>query len=508
MPGDGSATMRGVDGAPPSSAGVGGTAGSAGSVNTGNGDGAQPSSSGVGGTTGTAPEGVVPQQVTSVPNTGDGAVPAAGTSPGSVMGSSGPYRLTVTRVGPEGGRVTSSVPGIDCGSACTALFSGPVALSARTDNGGGALFNGWSESVPESACTGFQRSCSILMDHDQAVTANFAALDHNLVFVSSKAYPATLGGVSAYNVECNALASAAGINDAAGSGYLAMMSDFGDEASPSGDLLDRIGSARGWVRLDGLPVADAATDLIGPTPYYPPVFTEQGVSPGFMGGGTLAWTGLGIDANGNDHCVRWTQASPNSVATSGTSNALRWSGEAVTPCDNLLPIYCIGTTRTQPLQSVPVYTGKRLWVTSTRYTPGTSTPDQQCQSDRPAGVARGVAYIAYSDRPASAVLDPAALYVLSDGRAVGTGAQLIAGQLLVGPWLLADGTPVPAFDSVWVGAERARSSAGSLYTTCQDWTSNDAGLSGSAESTGYPQLGSFGNTFPCSNASHLYCVEP
>jgi hypothetical protein len=346
------------------------------------------------------------------------------------------------------------------------------------------------------------------MDHDQMLTANFAPMVNNLIFVSSKAYPPTLGGVVAYDAECNALASAAGINDAAGSAYIALMSDFGDDARPIGDILERIDAARGWVRKDGLPVADDAAGLVGPAKYYPPNLTEQGVAPGYRGLGSLAWTGLGIDRDGSDHCVRWTEARLGSLATTGSSGSLRWAAEAVSPCDTqILPVYCLGTTKQQPLVATPVFDGKRVWLTSTRYAPGSSTPDQKCQAERPATVAQAAAFIAYSGRVASAVIDPGAMYVLSDGRPVGTGAQLLAGQVVLGPWLLADGAPVGIFDSAWVGAGEARTTAGTLDTTCQDWTTDDPASSGLAEGTGHPQMGSNGAPYPCNNANLLYCVE-
>src|SRR6185295_15607790 len=79
--------------------------------------------------------------------------------------------------------------------------------------------------------------------------------------------------------------------------------------------------------------------------------------------------------------------------------------------------------------------GKRIWLTRDAYTPGSMTPDEFCQSTRPAGVARGVAFVAYTTRPAAAVLDPEALYVRIDGAIVGTGADLADGRVLAGPWL-------------------------------------------------------------------------
>jgi hypothetical protein len=121
----------------------------------------------------------------------------------------GLFRLTVVQAGLGLGSVTSSGTDLDCGSSCSALVSGPLTLNARTQNGDNSFFTGWSNS----ACDGQNRDCTLLVDRSQSVTANFAPMDYNLIFVSSKAYPPTLGGLGAYDAECNALANAAGIND-------------------------------------------------------------------------------------------------------------------------------------------------------------------------------------------------------------------------------------------------------------------------------------------------------
>lgn len=81
-------------------------------------------------------------------------------------------RLRVTKE--SGGAVVSTPPGISCDSeaaqTCSAGFDQgtEVALSAEPATGYG--FAGW-----EGACTG-QRSCSVVMDADKAVTARFVAV--------------------------------------------------------------------------------------------------------------------------------------------------------------------------------------------------------------------------------------------------------------------------------------------------------------------------------------------
>lgn len=80
----------------------------------------------------------------------------------------GARRITVARTGNGSGRLTSTPPGLDCGTSCTALFEGDVELHAVADAGSELV----SWSVP--GC-GTAASCTVLADASPAlVTASFA----------------------------------------------------------------------------------------------------------------------------------------------------------------------------------------------------------------------------------------------------------------------------------------------------------------------------------------------
>jgi len=108
-------------------------------------------------------------------------------------------------------------------------------------------------------------------------------------------------------------------------------------------------------------------------------------------------------------------------------------------------------------------------MSNTPFVPGKAeTPDARCQTEKPAGVTAAMALIAYTSKPASAALDPTALYVRPDGTLVGTGAQIAAGgNLESGIWQSADGRYVGDF--VWTGQENL-DTPGTAATTCGDWT--------------------------------------
>ena len=76
-------------------------------------------------------------------------------------------RLTVNETG--SGTVTSSPTGINCPSACTALFFKPQAVTLTEHPASGHKFKGWS-----GACTGKTTTCKVKMTKTQTVMATFS----------------------------------------------------------------------------------------------------------------------------------------------------------------------------------------------------------------------------------------------------------------------------------------------------------------------------------------------
>ena len=96
----------------------------------------------------------------------------AGTTRGPVGG--GLFRwtcctLTVGRDGGGEGTVTSTPPGIACGSDCEADYAAGTAVALAATPGAGSSFTGWS-----GACTG-PGVCVVSMTEDQSVSATFTA---------------------------------------------------------------------------------------------------------------------------------------------------------------------------------------------------------------------------------------------------------------------------------------------------------------------------------------------
>jgi hypothetical protein len=423
------------------------------------------------------------------------------------------HRLTVARAGAGTGTITSTPPGIECGATCTGLFTGEVTLHARTSNGSDSFFSGW-----EGPCEGPARDCQVKLGGSLSATARFSAMTHNLVFVTSKRLPSTLGGAAAYDGECNKLASAAGINDNAGGAYVAMVS------SPWSLARSRLGSARGWVRLDGKPFADSLDSLFGPRRevFHSISFFETGEDPGEV----LAMTGTAADGTSSleDSCQGWTVAGSGSAHGGGSKEGPNlWTESWFADCA-LNHVVCMGKKRGVP-STVARREGKRVWL-SAAYVPGSVTPDAHCRANRPPGVSEAGALVSTTHTRASQLLVPDATYVRPDGVVVGTGATIGAGKPESGIWQEADGTYAgrkghPEFGNVWTGSAGTPDRLGTAESTCADWT-DPAGSGAWGDLSAGPRFwntsGSSGPRvgdgtmldpadYDCTQKARLYCIE-
>jgi len=77
--------------------------------------------------------------------------------------------LSVTVNGtPASGAVTSTTPGIDCPSTCTAILALNSTITLTANTLAGYTFNGWG-----GACSGMSTSCDLTMSSDLSVSANY-----------------------------------------------------------------------------------------------------------------------------------------------------------------------------------------------------------------------------------------------------------------------------------------------------------------------------------------------
>ena len=448
---------------------------------------------------------------------GSGGTGGAGGSGGSVGGSGGidggvTYRLSIEFLGDGVGEVDDRFGSL-CQDNCeiTRPDQYQQVLSALPTNGTDSYFAGFGGD-----CSGIS-TCTLVMDGDKSVTVEFRTQLHNFVFLSSTTPYSNLGGAARYDEECNDLATLAGINTVTNDGYVAWTSDDNSLA------IDRLGStARGWVRLDGKPVADTMSGLLDSGEIYHSIRVDdlgvehdnESVRTGTLADGSAA----------PDNCNNFRSDALGWYVTHGLNygGPLYWTDGGVGSCVGGVRILCFGKTKSNPIVLEPV-AGKLIYL-SDLFTPNTTTtPDEVCAASAPAGAGTVRAMTTYWDVPGANFVTGTTLYVRPDGQAVGTGAEILEASapgvqatvdnyLRTGVWQTGDGAYAyqDVESLVWIGDWNILRGAGT--GTCNNWTTTTgSGAVGDYRSSG----ASFwnleaGTGYPnrlCSNAYRFYCVE-
>ncbi len=399
----------------------------------------------------------------------------------TVTPNPGEFLLAITKTGTGVGTITSSPAGINCGDTCAASFPpGNVDLTVTTTNGSDTYFQGWHGNV-DGTCTGPQRDCQLSMDQHRFLDAHLAPLDHNLMFVTSDSFAMDLGGTTPYDAACNQAASNAGLNNLAGDAFIAWVSDNSSTAG------SRLGSARGFVRLDGKPVADQASALtsLNGAVLHPVLYNELGVRP--IPAPQVATATLVNGLLADQNCADFTDATTAERVRVGlpTRGPAHWSDAGPIPfCSSPFPLYCVMTTKNAPAPAAPGG-GKFIFQTNALIAIGEDL-DARCDASKPAGAGAVKALVTTTTVPAADHLDPNEVYVRPDGHVVGTGAEIIAAAastdgtniLQSGIWQEGDGTYLTFF--VWTGdsGNDDMTMLGTVAGTCNNWT--DSGGTGSA----------------------------
>ncbi len=85
------------------------------------------------------------------------------------------YTLTVTKTGGGSGQVTSTPPGINCGTTCSHSYAAGTLVTLTATPAKNSTFTGWS-----GACTGTAARCKVPMTAAKSVTATFTASTYTL----------------------------------------------------------------------------------------------------------------------------------------------------------------------------------------------------------------------------------------------------------------------------------------------------------------------------------------
>ena len=285
-----------------------------------------------------------------------------------------------------------------------------------------------------------------------------------------------------------------------------------------------LGSARGWIRPDGLPFADTigvaggATGLVNGQIYYPPAIDELGAPIG-MG---LAWGG---HQDGSPYpgapCADWTTNSAGAQSIEGDPNSGSgmWTYGYGSQCNEALSLYCFGTDLSAPV-TVAAPTGRRAFLSKGNFDPSTGLTgaDSLCQSEAASAslpnASHFLALLATSSASAASRFDlSGANWQRPDGVAMASSVSaLVSGQILAAVTQHADGSYIELQGTVWTGAtSKDLSAAGTQVSTCDSWTSSAAVDAGPYPSVGVSDQATsewfYGGGYNCNASWPVYCFE-
>ncbi len=316
--------------------------------------------------------------------------------------------------------------------------------------------------------------------------------DANYVFVTSTLTAPGDLGVEVADALCNEHARDAGLPGR----YVAWLSATGNDAR------DRIGTARGWVRLDGLPFADTLEDLAMGRVYYPVLYDES-----CRATESEVWTGTDVHGMASETCNEWAGDGMGKWGDArGTTEAWTWS--STSPCRERKAVLCFGVDHTTPVMPTPV-NGRRAFIsTGWMVGGGLEGADARCADDAEAAGLSGTfrALIATSTASAASRFDASgANWVRLDGvPPAASPDDLFAARFVSTITQRADGMyELPGYERAWVGAIDPTSIGDE---TCSDWTDAEArGRNTDVLTAGKEAFeGSAGD---CSFAHGLYCLE-
>lgn len=283
----------------------------------------------------------------------------------------------------------------------------------------------------------------------------------NRVFLSSPVYTGDMVTLERADAQCAAEASAAGL---AGT-FVAWLS------TPSVDARDRLAGSRGWVRVDGAPVADTVEAMLGEHRMFNPIDLDASGAPQ----GWLVWTGTGADGRYDDagSCDGWTSPVPDAemgVPTAGVphfTNGYSWL------CESRGSFYCFELGHSQEVRPAPDPTATRHAFVSRRARDGRGVAplDAICAAEATAAGLPGT----YKAAVATTTATIASRFTVDD-----RAWRRVDGTRIAGPELLAatehytsfvnqhaDGAYTDA--AVIAGAVSPVEVAANGQWTCDDW---------------------------------------
>jgi hypothetical protein len=404
--------------------------------------------------------------------------------------------LTVTfrALGAQTGSLTSSPAGISLGSPVSggsASFDIGSTVVLTVTGISSAAINAWS-----NACTG--RTCSLTMNASQ--TVSFTSTLNNIVFVSSQGHTGNFGGVAGGDAFCNTLARQSSVPGT----FVAYLGT--STASPTSHL----GSARGWIRLDGLPFADTVTNIQNSVLWYPAAVNDLGQTLDVS-----VFTGA-VQQLSNT-CGDWTSTTgiSSGAFSCADEGAIYWQELAGLSCASANSVYCFGTDFSTAVAVNPA-AGRHAFSTSGTFNPssGIANADSLCQNEAStAGLANSGNFKALLATTTSSAASRfnlnGAQWVRPDGVVVATTPSNLMNSIFMAP-IAVHADKSLADVTVWVGSSAGLLSPSGSNESCSDWSSASSSVSGwfGEAATGDSLTFKWNNT-TCNNTTYagLVCLE-
>ena len=381
---------------------------------------------------------------------------------------------------------------IATGKTCSNWTSASSSYSGREGYAGMIRSNYFSNN--DRSCNTTGRSVYCLEDNKT-----------NIAFVTSTTTTGLLEhgghtGLDAADSICNERANRGGLPP---NNYVAWLS------TTTVDAKDRLGSARGWLRPDGKPVADTVADITSGKLLHTLQIDESGNDQG----SSAVWSGTlpsGLK-DATRTCNSWTSGATGIWGSIGLASATTrtWTQYGSGYCSPLRHLYCFGTDYSTPLFHTP-QTGRIAFVTKSSFTPGSGLAgaDALCQSEATTAGLTGSfkALMATSGMPAGnrfSIAGPN--WVRPDGYPIFNDVSDIrSSNPVVAPIeVYADGTYPSSNHFAWTGSTSPQTDP---TDNCVDWTST----AGNGRHGHHPQTGAWFSysTRACSTSYFkVYCFE-
>lgn len=380
----------------------------------------------------------------------------------------------------EGRGIVLASGGDACMTNCT--YDAPVTLTPRAAEA-------WEVAASTAPCAGAS-PCSPPGGSKITVTFARAPITANRMFVTSTNISPAIG-IAGLDAACASAASGLGGTFVA----------FASTSTTSAQA--RLAGARGWVRLDGLPLFDTVDQLGVDTLPRAVLYDQMGVatSDGVMTGSTA--TGLAAM-----HCSNWTGTGTYSSGSSANAGSFMF-GTGQGGCISRR-IYCteIDKNVAVTVYPPPLPVGRTVFLSSQSVVLGNgiASLDGVCASEAAAAALEGTyrALLATTtESAAQRVGGVAGIWRRSDGIAVSyEGLDAIALDAAIS----LDAMGVASSAIAWLGATTPYA-PGSTITTCSDWTSTSNGVVavGTRVLTNQP----FDDTanITCATPARVFCAQ-